>query len=159
LAVVTFGIILANNDPIRSAFSKNKYIRKIFALKEWKMSGQIQTFHSEVTFFIKTFMFVTLGVLITSNILSLRSLLFSALFISMIYLVRFLIFLFMKFKDKSYLIAIVPRGLTQAVVALYVVAHYATSAMNSLVSIVVTVIIATNIVSSCYLFIKRNVKL
>ncbi len=156
LAVVTFGIILGNNDEIRFVFSRNKYIKNIFPLKEWKMSDQIQVFHSEVTFFIKTFMFVSLGVLITSHILSLRSLLLSALILAIIYLTRYIIVSLMKLKNSGYMIFIIPRGLTQAVVALYVVAVYTDVAMNMLVSIVVTVIIVSNIVSSTYLFLRRK---
>ncbi len=156
LAVVTFGVILGNNDEIRFVFSRNKYIKSIFPLKEWKMNDQIQVFHSEVTFFIKTFMFVSLGILITSNILSLRSLLISALILAIIYLTRYIIVSLMKLKNSGYMIFIIPRGLTQAVVALYVVAIYTDVAMNMLVSIVVTVIIVSNIVSSTYLFVKRK---
>ncbi len=156
LAVVTFGIILGNNDEIRFVFSRNKYIKNIFPLKEWKMSDQIQVFHSEVTFFIKTFMFVSLGVLITFHLLSLRSLLLSALILAIIYLTRYIIVSLMKLKNSGYMIFIIPRGLTQAVVALYVVAVYTDVAMNMLVSIVVTVIIVSNIVSSTYLFLRRK---
>ncbi len=156
LAVVTFGIILGNNDEIRFVFSRNKYIKNIFPLKEWKMSDQIQVFHSEVTFFIKTFMFVSLGVLITFHLLSLRSLLLSALILAIIYLTRYIIVSLMKLKNSGYMIFMIPRGLTQAVVALYVVAVYTDVAMNMLVSIVVTVIIVSNIVSSTYLFLRRK---
>ncbi len=112
IAVLIFGIILGNE----------KEVRPIFRIKSVEFENPIKNFQNEISFFVRTFFFVFLG--ITVSIRDLNILILSFCFIFGLYIIRYLALRLSLFKSEfesfvTFLCAVNPRGLATAVLATY----------------------------------------
>ncbi|MBI5051181.1 cation:proton antiporter [Candidatus Micrarchaeota archaeon] len=112
IAVLIFGIILGNEKSIRSIFHLKTQVKKPF----------IKEFQSEISFFIRTFFFVYLGIIVTLG--SLNNFTVALALMLLFLLLRYISVTISTFKTQLYefknlLTAINPRGLATAVLATY----------------------------------------
>src|SRR3989344_230754 len=112
IAVLVFGIVLGNETSIRRAIHS----------KEVESYPMIKEFQSEVSFFIRTFFFVFLGIVVTIG--NTNSLIISAILMIILYLIRYIVIHIATVNSemeihKKMLVAINPRGLATAVLATY----------------------------------------
>lgn len=114
VAALIFGMVLSNG---------HEFVR-IFKLKtHLSLNEDIRRFHSEVTFFIRTFFFVYIGILFNYKDVSLLLLLASVIIVVSLFLVRFLLVkttirLRSELKsDFNVIWTMLPRGLAAAVLA------------------------------------------
>jgi len=112
IAVLAFGIILGNEMPIR----------KTFKIKLADGSLQIKQFQNEISFFIRTFFFVFLGIVVTLG--NMQNLLIAVILMVMLYIIRYFVINFCTLNTEfaehtKILSAINPRGLATAVLATY----------------------------------------
>jgi len=112
IAVLVFGIILGNESVVRGLIHS----------REVKSYPIVQQFQAEVSFFIRTFFFVFLGIIVTLG--SLTNFAIALAIMALLYFIRYVIVHFATLntdlsKYKRMLIAINPRGLTTAVLATY----------------------------------------
>lgn len=117
ISALIFGLVLANGVVIASLFK----VKDVMTITK-----EMKNFHSEISFFIKSFFFVYIGLLVTINPLDPKSqiVLLTGVFVLIIlYLVRYLSikvalhkteFL----KEKEVMLFVIPRGLAAAVLAL-----------------------------------------
>ena len=142
IAVLIFGIILGNCGDI-------PFIRG--SGRCGLIDETIKFFHGEVTFFIRTFFFVYLGMMITSAVLSPRHIAVSLALLCIIVLMRYLSVEFMVRssgkgrEEKSAFFYMLPRGLATAVLASLPVAAGVEGSENFIVY-AVSVIILTNVI-------------
>ena len=145
MAVLVFGIMLGNYKSVGS-----------FLRRELKMTGlesQLRSFQEEISFLLETFFFVFLGLIfvirpseIVSNFLT------GALFVAILLAVRYMaVNISTKgselSKDKTMITFMCAQGLTPAILAIVALTDNLPLA-NSFVSIVVFVIIITNVVTA-----------
>ncbi len=114
ISILIFGVILGNCTDL-AGFLK---------LKTCSLVDQsIKFLHGEVTFFIRTFFFVYMGMMITFSVISRDFLTLSISIVLIILLVRyisvFIIALFFqeKKRDRFVMLSMLPRGLASAVLA------------------------------------------
>lgn len=114
IAILIFGIILGNSLD----FSRFMKIKSHDLIDE-----TIKFFHGEVTFFIRTFFFVYMGMMLSFNFLGIRSLLLSILLVLIIVIVRYISVNIIgsiyheKKEDRLIMLSMMPRGLASAVLA------------------------------------------
>jgi Na+:H+ antiporter len=114
MASLIFGLVLGNQHRLTRLFS----IREKFELDE-----RLRWFHTEVSFFIRTFFFVYIGLIFTvkrinTTDLTLCLLIFATLILTRWISVRFLILLYPEHADEHEILSyMLPRGLTSAVLA------------------------------------------
>lgn len=114
IAILIFGIILGNSLD----FSRFMKIKSHDLIDE-----TIKFFHGEVTFFIRTFFFVYMGMMLSFNFLGIRSLLLSILLVLIIVIVRHISVNIIgsiyheKKEDRLIMLSMMPRGLASAVLA------------------------------------------
>jgi cell volume regulation protein A len=111
-AVFTFGIVLGNASKIG----------RFFRLElENPMTHVMRTFQGEITFFVRTFFFVYVGLLFSIQFFTPFSLAVSiglvALFILARFVVQELLLTDLPMKDRKIIVAMGPRGLAAAVLA------------------------------------------
>ena len=112
IAVLVFGIILGNETVVRGLIHS----------REVKSYPIVQQFQAEVSFFIRTFFFVFLGIMVTvGNITNFG---IALAIMALLYFIRYVVVHFATLntelsKYKRMLIAINPRGLATAVLATY----------------------------------------
>lgn len=142
IAVLIFGIILGNCGDIPHLQVSNQCTL---------IDETIKFFHGEVTFFIRTFFFVYLGMLITVEALAQRNLVVSFSLLAIIVIMRYLSVEFMTRRtgkgkeEKAALFYMLPRGLATAVLASLPVAA-GVEGSEKFVVYAVSVIVLTNIV-------------
>lgn len=142
VAVLVFGIILGNCGDI--PFLQGSYQCNL-------IDETIKFFHGEVTFFIRTFFFVYMGMMITAGVLAPRNIAMSLVFVFIIIVMRFLSVEFMirrsgKGKEeKRAFFYMLPRGLATAVLASLPLAAGIDGSRDFIVY-AVSVIVLTNIV-------------
>ncbi len=111
-AVFTFGVVLGNAAKIGK-----------LARMEWEnpMTHVMRTFQGEITFFVRTFFFVYIGLLLSLEFFTLFSLAVSiglvVLFLVARFIVQELLLSDLPSKDRKIIIAMGPRGLAAAVLA------------------------------------------
>jgi Na+:H+ antiporter len=114
VAALAFGLSIGN----REAISKRLRLKMAYP-----SNVQIQQFQSEITFFVRSFFFVYLGMLFRFGTFTEIHLFAGLLMISVIVLVRWLVALMMhelgslKFSDSMTIFSMMPRGLAAAVLA------------------------------------------
>ena len=142
IAVLVFGVILGNCGDIPLIRGSGQC---------GLIDETIKFFHGEVTFFIRTFFFVYLGMMITSAVLSPRHIAVSLALLCIIVLMRYLSVEFMVRssgkgrEEKSAFFYMLPRGLATAVLASLPVAAGVEGSENFIVY-AVSVIILTNVI-------------
>lgn len=153
VAALVFGIVLANGKE----FSRHLPIKTTFVLDE-----KIRWFHSEVTFFMKTFFFVYIGLIFVVDRLSSTLFLLSFAILGVIVAARVLavkVLVSMRPEeqgDQDVLFIMMPRGLTSVVVASTVAATAVVDA-SILLDVTFIVIILTNVVMTVgVLFAERR---
>ncbi|MFH1079986.1 MAG: cation:proton antiporter [Pseudomonadota bacterium] len=142
VAVLIFGVILGNCGDVTfiQASSSCKLIDET-----------IKFFHGEVTFFIRTFFFVYMGMMVTAEALAPGNIAMSLVFVFIIVLMRYLSVEFMirrsgKGKEeKNVFFYMLPRGLATAVLASLPLAAGIENSRDFIVY-AVSVIVLTNIV-------------
>jgi len=112
IAVLAFGVILGNELPIRKTFK--------IALADGSM--QIKQFQNEISFFIRTFFFVFLGIIVSLG--NIQNLAIAVILMAILYVIRYFVICFFTLntelaEHKKVLAAINPRGLATAVLATY----------------------------------------
>jgi potassium/hydrogen antiporter len=156
IAVLSFGLILGNSNHILDFFKRINHNKDEKILERNVLSHSARNFYSEVSFFVKVFFFVYLGILFD---FSKPFILFIGLLISIIiYLVRIpvvkLAFYNEKVDEKSQglLKALVPKGL--AAVALAGLAlEYNIPRADELVNLVFSVVLISIIITSVLIFL------
>ncbi len=154
IALLIFGIILGNSRD----FVKFLKLRSC-AL----MDDTIKFLHGEITFFVRTFFFVYMGMMISSDVLRLQALIISGAIVLGILLMRYLsvsvtsaVFL-EKRHDKLIMLAMLPRGLASAVLAtLPVSANIRDS--EDFINYTFVVIVLTNIIMTAGVFATEQRK-
>ncbi len=150
LAVIIFGIIFGNHKFISELFKKR--------IKMDKLEKEIFNFQGEITFILKTFFFVFLGLIL--------SLSFSSLYFGLeAGAALLLILLFSRFiassistyksdmvKDKKSILISLAQGLTPATLAILAL-EYGIPQANTFLILVTYVIIFTNIITTVGTFI------
>lgn len=153
VAALVFGIVLANGRE----FSRHLPIKTTFVLDE-----KIRWFHSEVSFFMKTFFFVYIGLIFVLDRISANLLLLSFAILGVIVVARFLavkVLVSMRpeeREDQDVLFIMMPRGLTSVVVASTIAATVVVDA-SILLDVTFIVIVLTNVVVTVgVLFAERK---
>jgi len=117
-------------------------------------------FHDEITFFVRTFFFVYLGLLISISYINPVTLFYSLLVLFIAVLVRiiakFFVFPDLRNGDAIVVNTMVPRGLAAAVLAFYPLT-YGIHLVNSFEEIVFIVILITNLFPSFIVYLYWNV--
>lgn len=114
VAALAFGLSIGNREVIS---------RRLKLKMTYQSNNQIQQFQSEITFFIRSFFFVYLGMLFRFGTFTEVHLMAGMLMISVIVLVRWLVALMMHrvgalgFSDSMTIFSMMPRGLAAAVLA------------------------------------------
>ncbi|MEK6982129.1 MAG: cation:proton antiporter [Candidatus Micrarchaeota archaeon] len=113
IAVLVFGLLFGNENAIRNALKLDINAGKRPIIKQ---------FQNEISFFIRTFFFVFLGIVV--QIGNLNTLMIAVYLLVILYITRYLCVNIANYKDpvsefNKILIAINPRGLATAVLATY----------------------------------------
>ena len=152
LAALLFGLVLSNGR----IFSRFLGLSKTYTIDK-----MVKSIHAEISFFIRSFFFVFLGMII---VLTTSSIAIGLLIAAVAIVARFLIYRFVIIEknepklDKSIVAHLGPRGLAAAVLAQIAVLSGVVD--ESFVTIVFTVIIATIVYSSIAerVLLKRDEK-
>lgn len=154
IAVLVFGLMLGNSSEIAKLFRMTG---------DFSLDQSIKAFHTEVSFFVRTFFFVYLGMIFNPKALSSNALKVSVVVLLAILLSRYIIVRLLVSKDKSMekyrlmLLTMLPRGLAAAVLAS--VPLNAGIMIESFQDIVVLIIILTNIIATVGAFAhEREIK-
>ena len=148
IALLVFGIILGNSHD----FVKFLKLRSC-AL----MDDTIKFLHGEITFFVRTFFFVYMGMMISSDVLRMQFLIISGAVVLVILLVRYLSVsvtsaVFQeKRHDKLIMLAMLPRGLASAVLATLPVSTNIRDS-EDFINYTFIVIVLTNIIMTAGVF-------
>jgi len=160
IAALIFGLVLGNKDEFARIFKKSP--------DDFVFDEHIKQFHSELSFLIKTFFFVYLGVIFDLTALfSLPIMIVSLTLFAVIVLARFPIakavghFSHMNSQDTEAIFVMFPRGLSAAVLATYpylmlrntevwnrLTPHTQNFLQNDIVNVVFVVIILTALAAS-----------
>lgn len=159
IAALTFGLVLGNSRSLIILSNKRKDKKNENGVNETKnirgvLSYSAKNFFEEISFFMKTFFFVYLGILIDFS--DWRVFVLGAILTMGIYLVRpfavKLIFRKEKLEDKerTFLEILIPKGLAGAVLAGVAVqsgllGEFATDFANTILSVVLISIVLTSI--------------
>lgn len=155
VAALVFGLMLSNANDI----AKMLRLKGNYAIKR-----SIMSFHKEMAFFIRTFFFVYIGILI--DLTSITSLNFVIMAFSVVFGIviarRLGIWLFGMFSEtvrdnSSTMNAMMPRGLAAAVLAS--LPSSMGMQINGFVDIAFLVIIATNIITTVSIYISQKEQL
>lgn len=154
IAILLFGIILGNSNDF-SRLLKLKV--KIF------IDDNIKSFHGEMTFFIRTFFFVYMGMMLSFKTMNLEFLISGTAIVLIIIVVRYISVEItgMLFKekrcDRTIMLAMLPRGLASAVLATLPVAANI-KGCEAFIDYTFIVIILTNILMTIGVFFveKKN---
>ncbi len=157
VSALVFGIVLSNGKEL----SRRLPIKTDFVLDE-----RLRWFHSEVTFFLKTFFFVYMGILFSVEQFTDKLLIFSIILLLLIVgarilAVKFLVIVRPQEKEEQDVLTIMmPRGLTSVVLAIMLAAVVGTSAnvnVDFLIGVAFTVIVFTNIImTGGVFFVERR---
>ncbi len=154
IAILLFGIILGNSTDLAKLL---KLKANIF------VDETIKSFHGEMTFFIRTFFFVYMGMMLSLKSIDLRFLLFGISLVLIIIIVRIIsvhvignIF-HEKKSDKLVMMSMLPRGLASAVLATLPVSANI-KGCEDFIDVTFMIIILTNILMTIGVFISEKKK-
>ena len=112
VAVFIFGMILGNARELS---------RKFKFRKEVLVNPNIRLFQEEITFFVRTFFFAYIGLLINSAYFKLEIIAISLLIVGIFLIIRkigqIIVLRGIENPDKNFIVSLVPRGLAAAVLA------------------------------------------
>jgi len=114
IAILLFGIILGNSNDLARLL---KLKVNVF------IDDTIKAFHGEMTFFIRTFFFVYMGMMLSFNVMNIEFLISAVALVLIIIVVRYISVQItgMIFKEKKHdrliMLSMLPRGLASAVLA------------------------------------------
>lgn len=152
IAILIFGIILGNSHDF------NKFLKlKSHAL----VDETIKFFHGEVTFFIRTFFFVYMGMMLSFNFMDIRFLTLSFSLLLIIVLIRYISvgitgLVFHEKKEYRFvMLSMLPRGLASAVLATIPVSA-SIDGCEGFVDYTFAVIVLTNILMTAGVFITEK---
>lgn len=152
IAILIFGIILGNSHDF------NKFLKlKGHAL----LDETIKFFHGEVTFFIRTFFFVYMGMMLSFNFMNIRFLTLSFSLLLIIVLVRYIsvgitgLIYREKKEDRFVMLSMLPRGLASAVLATIPVSANI-EGTEGFIDYTFAVIVLTNILMTVGVFIMER---
>lgn len=152
IAILIFGIILGNSHDF------NKFLKlKGHAL----VDETIKFFHGEVTFFIRTFFFVYMGMMLSFNFMDIRFLTLSFSLLLIIVLIRYIsvgitgLVYHEKKEDRFVMLSMLPRGLASAVLATIPVSANI-EGCEGFVDYTFAVIVLTNILMTAGVFITEK---
>lgn len=152
IAILIFGIILGNSHDF------NKFLKlKGHAL----LDETIKFFHGEVTFFIRTFFFVYMGMMLSFNFMNIRFLTLSFSLLLIIVLVRYIsvgitgLIYREKKEDRFVMLSMLPRGLASAVLATIPVSANI-EGTEGFIDYTFAVIVLTNILMTVGVFITER---
>lgn len=148
VAALVFGLVLGNKETLARILRTNQ--------DRFKIDGRIKDFNSEVSFFVRTFFFMYLGIVASTIIFTYSSLLFGVLVFAGLFLVRFIVSRLEKSSlqlsrtDTLAFSLIMPRGLSAAVLASVPLTTHAVSVELGLMILgtTVLVILMTTILAS-----------
>jgi cell volume regulation protein A len=152
IAVLIFGIILGNS---------NEFIKFMKLKKNIVVDDTIKFFHGEVSFFIRTFFFVYIGMMVSFKFINTNFLLLTAAVVGIIIIARyvtaeFICFMFPEKKnEKSAIVAMLPRGLASAVLASFPVSANIKGS-EDFIGYAFTIIVLTNIIMTAGVFIVEK---
>lgn len=152
VAALVFGVVLSNGKEISG---------RLPIKTDFKLDDKIRWFHSEVSFFLKTFFFVSVGILFSLNRFGPTLALLTGAILGIIVLARYLaVKILISFKpeereDQDVLLIMMPRGLTSVVLASILVAT-ALGDIGLLVDVAFTVIVLTNVVLTFGVFFAER---
>jgi len=162
IASLFFGIVLSNSKQITSIIKgittrndKDKEVAIKGELGLTALSNEEHLFYSQISFFLKTFFFVYIGMLL--NVKNTRALLIGGLLAVAILLVRnasMIITRKMDKEDKSLINSVFARGLAAAAVIQIVVENHIITDL-AIVDMIYFFIVSTIILSSIRIFIHR----
>lgn len=141
IAILLFGIILGNSHDLVKLL---KLKANVF------VDETIKSFHGEMTFFIRTFFFVYMGMMLTFKSMNFEFIIFGLLLVLLIIIVRFIsvyiisIIFHEKKSDRFIILSMLPRGLASAVLATMPVSANIKGS-DDFIDITFIVIILTNI--------------
>ncbi len=152
IAILIFGIILGNSHDFK------KFLRlKGHAL----VDETIKFFHGEVTFFIRTFFFVYMGMMLSFNFMEIRFLTLSFSLLLIIVLIRYIsvgitgLIYREKKEDRFVMLSMLPRGLASAVLATIPVSANI-EGTEGFIDYTFAVIVLTNILMTAGVFITEK---
>lgn len=154
ISAFVFGLVLGNSADIARAFRMDR---------NFILDQNIKSFHKEVSFFIRTFFFVYLGLIFNPEILDTSVLAMSLAVLIAIIFARFISTRIVAIKDKNMknseilITAMMPRGLAAAVLASMPV--ILTIQVTGFTEIVIMIIILTNIIATIGSFIYERKRL
>ncbi len=152
IAVLIFGIILGNS---------NEFVKFMKFKNNISVDDTIKFFHGEVSFFIRTFFFVYLGMIVSFKYLTMHFLLMSITLVFLIVIARYLsssLFIMVSPEKKQFKNAIfgmLPRGLASAVLALAPAAANIKGA-EDFVGYAFLVIVMTNAIMTGVVFLAET---
>jgi cell volume regulation protein A len=156
IAILLFGIILGNSHDLV----------KILKLKANVFVDEtIKSFHGEMTFFIRTFFFVYMGMMLTFKSMNLEFMVFGLILVLIIIIVRLIsvyaisIIFHEKKSDRFIMLSMLPRGLASAVLATLPVSANVRGC-DDFVDTTFMVIILTNILMTIgVFFVEKQISL
>ena len=161
VGALAFGLILGNSKPILHLVHKKKrnLLEEDAKVIKSVLSTSAKNFYNEISFFVKTFFFVYLGILI--NFSNPMVFLYGAILTLGIFLVRPLAvkFVFRKqkldLKDRTLLEVLIPKGLAAAVLA-QLAAQSNIPGASDVVNIVLSVVLLTILLTSVLVFLTEK---
>ncbi len=152
IAILIFGTILGNSHDF------NKFLNlKGHAL----VDETIKFFHGEVTFFIRTFFFVYMGMMLSFNFINIQFLALSFSLLLIIVLIRYIsvgitgLVYHEKKKDRIVMLSMLPRGLASAVLATIPLSANI-EGTEGFIDYTFAVIVLTNILMTAGVFITEK---
>lgn len=152
IAILIFGIILGNSHDF------NKFLK----LKGCAFLDEtIKFFHGEVTFFIRTFFFVYMGMILSFNFMDIQFLALSFSLLLIIVLIRYIsvgttgLIYRDKKEDRFVMLSMLPRGLASAVLATIPVSANI-KGTEGFIDYTFAVIVLTNILMTVGVFITEK---
>lgn len=152
LFVISFGIVLSNEDHL---------FKFLNISREKIIDANFITMHREITFLVKTFFFVYIGIIFTPSILTIRGVLIILLTMIILVFTRWgTVTIYAKLiscseNDRRALIFSIPRGLATAVIA-GLPKIYNIPVADEIVDISLIIILLTNILMTVGLVIRAK---
>ncbi len=169
IAALAFGLMLGNSKSILEIFSKNKgedetndSTDEDSKLSKNVLSNSAKNFYSEISFFVKTFFFVYLGILIDfSNMLVFvyGAFLTIGIFLVRPYAVKYVFRkdYYLDNKERTMLEILVPKGLAAAVLAGVAVQSGVLDGFSAdFVNVILSTVLLTIIITSILIFLTQK---
>ncbi len=152
ITALIFGLVLGNSEEVAKMLRLGK---------GFELDNTLKIFHEEVTFFIRTFFFIYLGIIFDLKLLSIKfaviSLIISLLLVAARYITSEIISNIAKI-DKKVTSIMIARGLGAAVVAT-IPFYYGLKNALSILGFTTAIIILTNLINALLIMIVEKGKI